>query len=435
VKHAERFASRLATSLTLIGVAIGLGNVWRFPYMMGRYGGSAFLLLYVAVVVLFAIPMLCAEFALGRATREGQVGAYRASLGRRTGSALGGLLALAVLVMDSYYLVVVGNVTYTTWFAAASGFHPDQLPRYQAGLADGTLQYFFAFGVLALGTWTLVRGVNRGIEAASRVLVPLFGLIVLYMIGYVMTLPGIGARIVAFLQPDFSLIGVREVFAAVGHAFFSNSVGGTFMVVYGNYVANEVSLPAAANHTALSDTFTSLMAAMFVVPAILYFGLDMAQGPGLIFSTFPKLFDLMPGGRWVGAWFLLAFDLMGFLSAMAALEVCVSALRDITGIARTPAVLVVGALEAVLIWPCAHSSDLVATLDLFLGSGTQIFGAIVAAVALTYGLGRATTLGQIFGGRDTWWTGALFLWLRFILPGVLFVLLVLYVIDSVKGGA
>jgi NSS family neurotransmitter:Na+ symporter len=428
----ERFAGRLATSLTLIGVAIGLGNVWRFPYMMGRYGGSAFLLIYVLVVFAFAIPMLTAEFALGRATRKGQIEAYRSALGRRTGAVLGSILALSILIMNAYYMVVIGNVAYTAWFDAASGFGAEQLPRFEAGLGAGGLQFAWALAVLALAAWVLILGVNKGIEAASRWCVPLFGLLVLYLIGYVFTLDGIGARIVQFLQPDFSLIGAREVFAAVGQAFFSTSVGGTFMVVYGNYFGDDVRLPAAATHTAVSDTAASLMAALFIVPTILYFGLDMAQGPSLIFATFPKLFALMPGGRAVGALFLFAFDLMAFLSAVAALEVCTSALRDLSGdrIGRTGATLIVAAAEVLLMWPCAHSTALIGLLDLWVGSGMQIFGAIVAAVALTFGLGRSVAIGQIFGGRTTRWTAAYFLWLRWIVPGVLLVILALYVIDS-----
>ena len=432
--RAERFASRLSTWLALIGVAIGLGNVWRFPYMMGRHGGSAFLLMYLALALLFAIPLLSAEFALGRATRKGPIDAYRGVLGFRTGSVLGFVLAFSILVANSYYMVVIGNVAWTTWFGLAHGFGAGQMPRYEAGLANGHLQYAYALGVLLAGAWIVIAGVNRGIEAASRWCVPFFGLIVLYLVGYVFTLDGIGARIAAFLAPDFGAIGIRDVFAALGQAFFSVSVGGTFMVVYGNYLKDDAHLPSTAVSTALGDTAAALLAALFTVPTILYFGLDMAQGPGLIFSTFPRLFALMPAGAMVGALFLLAFNLMAFLSAVAALEVCVSGLRDLSRdrIGRTGATLVIAALEVVLMWPSAHTPALIGTLDLIFGSGMQIFGALVAVVALMYGLGRATALEQIFAGRDTPWARAYLFWLRYAVPGVLFVILALYLIDSVR---
>lgn len=433
----ERFLGRTGTLLTLVGVAIGLGDVWRFPYMMGAHGGSAFLLIYLVLVALFAVPMLSAEFALGRALRRGLLDTYRVALGRRAGSTLGLLLALALLVANSYYMVVIGNIAYTTVFGATAGFSDANAARFAAGFQAGNLQYAYALAVLAAGSVVLIRGVNRGIEGASRLCVPFFGLVMLYLVGYVFTLDGIGPRMATFLTPDFSAIGIRDVFAALGQACFSLSVGGTFMVVYGNYLEDDADLTRTAVVTAVGDTSASLIAALFIVPSVLYFGLDMAQGPGLIFSTFPKLFALMPGGRVVGSLFLLAFTLMAFLSAVAALEVCASALRDFSGdrLGRTGATLVVAGLEVVLMWPSAHTPVLIGTLDLIFGSGMQIFGAVVALVALTWGLGAPTTLAQICGGRTTRWSRAYYHWLRWVVPGALLVILGLYVIDSVRGGS
>ena len=256
----ERFASRTSTWLALVGVAIGLGNVWRFPYMMGRHGGSAFLLLYLSLILLFAIPLLSAEFALGRATRKGVVDTYRSALGRRTGSLLGLVLAGSILIADSYYMVVIGNIAYTGWFGATVGFGSANGPLLEAGLGNGHLQYAFALGVLVAGSAVLIGGVNRGIEFASRACVPLFGLVVLLLIGYVLSLPGIGARVAEFLAPDFSAIGIDDVFAALGQAFFSVGVGGTFMVVYGNYLKDDARLPSMAVATALGDTAAALAA-------------------------------------------------------------------------------------------------------------------------------------------------------------------------------
>jgi neurotransmitter:Na+ symporter, NSS family len=429
--RSERFASRLSTWLALVGVAVGLGNVWRFPYMMGSHGGSAFLFLYLALILLFAIPLLSAEFALGRATRKGIVDTYRTALGRRTGSVLGLILAVSILIADSYYMVVIGNISYTAWFGATVGFGKSVAAPFEAGLGNGDLQYAFAAGVLIAASAVLIGGVNRGIEMASRVCVPFFGLVVLLLIGYVLTLPGIGARMSEFLAPDFSAIGIDDVFAALGQAFFSVGVGGTFMVVYGNYLKDDARLPAMAVATALGDTTAALMAALFIIPAILYFGLDMAQGPGLIFSTFPRLFELMPSGRLIGSLFLFAFTLMAFLSAIAGLEVCVSALRDLSRdrVGRRTAVLIVGMLEAALMWPSAHTPSLIGTLDLIFGSGMQVFGAFVAVVALVFCLGRGVALAQIFEGRDSAWSRAYLFWLRWIVPGALILVLSLYVID------
>jgi len=421
----------------MLGVAIGLGNVWRFPYMMGAYGGSAFLLLYIGLTLLFAYPVLVAEYALGRRSRSGVLDTYRATLGRPAGTALGLLLIVSILVADSYYTVVIGNIVYTTWFSAAHGFSEAAIPAYQARLADGDLQFACSIAVLAAGSFVMWRGVNRGIERVSRWFVPTFGAIVLYLVGYAFSLEGSMTRVATFLAPNFSAIGIREVFAALGHAFFSLSVGGTFMVVYGNFLADDDDLPATALVTAFGDLGSALLAALFLVPTILYFGVDMASGPSLIFNSLPRLFAVMPAGRLLGTVFLLALVLMGFLSAIAGLEVGISGIYDLTRgrIDRPRATLIVALLEGALIWPSAHAPSLVATLDLVFGSGMQIFGAIVAVIALTWGLGTETTFVQIFGARRSALIRASVWWLRWVVPAVLLIILALYVADSVgKGG-
>jgi neurotransmitter:Na+ symporter, NSS family len=434
MQRAERFSGRVSTWLAMLGVAIGLGNVWRFPYMMGAYGGSAFLLLYIGLTLFFAIPVLVAEYALGRHSRSGVLDTYRATLGARSGTVLGLLLIVSILVADSYYTVVIGNIVYTTWFSVVHGFSDASFPAYQARLGDGDVQFVCAIAVLAAGSFVMWRGVNRGIERTSRWFVPTFGVIVLYLVGYAFSLEGSMSRVATFLAPNFSAIGIREVFAALGHAFFSLSVGGTFMVVYGNFLADDTDLPATALITALGDLGSALLAALFLVPTILYFGVDMASGPSLIFNSLPRLFALMPAGRLLGTLFLSALILMGFLSAIAGLEVGISGICDLSRgrIGRTQATLLVAFLEGTLMWPSAHAPSLVATLDLVFGSGMQIFGAIVAVIALTWGLGSEKALSQIFGARRSRlmrWSVA---WLRWVVPAVLLVILVLYVADSLS---
>jgi NSS family neurotransmitter:Na+ symporter len=436
MQRAERFSGRIGTWLAMLGVAIGLGNVWRFPYMMGAYGGSAFLLLYIGLTLFFAIPVLVAEYALGRQIRSGVLDTYRATLGGRIGTALGLVLIVSIVVADSYYSVVIGNIVYTTWFSAAHGFSEATILAYREGLGDGDVQFGCSLLVLTAGSFVMWRGVNRGIERTSRWFVPTFGVIVLYLVGYAFSLQGSMTRVAVFLAPNFSAIGIREVFAALGHAFFSLSVGGTFMVVYGNFLSDDDRLPVTALITAFGDLGSALLAALFLVPTILYFGVDMASGPGLIFDSLPRLFALMPAGRLLGTLFLSALVMAGFLSAIAGLEVGISGIQDLSRgrIGRTRAVLIVALLEAVLIWPSAHRPSLVATLDLVFGSGMQVFGAIVALVALTWGLGTETTLVQIFGERRSGPIRWSVWWLRWVVPGVLLVILGLYVADAMGTG-
>lgn len=431
---APRFRSRLTTLLTMAGVAIGLGNVWRFPYMMGQNGGSAFLVLYLAMVALFAVPALCAEWGLGRHTRTGTMGAFSRAFGTRFGLGFGGLLVFGILVADSYYMVVVGNILFSAAFSVTTGFEPENLSSFARTLADARLQYGAALVVLAGALWVIHRGLRRGIEAVSRLFVPFFGAVMIYLVVQTLMLEGALPRLAEFLAPDFARIGPRELFAALGQACFSVGIGGTFMVIYGSYLDEREPILPGAMATGATDTVAALLAGLFIVPAVLAFGLDMAAGPRLIFHTLPELFATMPFGRVSGSLFLLALTFMAFLSAVAGLVVCLNGLEHLTG-GRVPTgklLLGLGAMEALLILPSAAWPRLIGHLDLVFGSGMQIFGAMLAVVAVAWSIGPAALRRDVPEPpqRNYRW---LAFWLRWVVPPAFSVVLILYVYDSVMS--
>ena len=426
----EQFSSRLTTVLTMVGVAVGLGNVWRFPYMMGQHGGSAFLVLYLGFVAVFAVPAVTAEWALGRHTRRGPMGAFEQALGPR-GRWIGYLLVATVLIANSYYLVIVANVAYSAGFGLVRGFTPDVLPNFAAGLASGPVQV--AIGLLIAGAAALVlgRGLVGGIERMSKLFVPLFGAVMVVLIILVLRLPGAPAALSAYMAPDFSQLTATSVFAALGQAFFSLSLGGTFYLIYGSYLRDGQRIPRAAVATGLGDAGAAVLAALFVVPAVLALGGDMQAGPLLIFETLPAAFGELPAGRWMGTAFLLGLWMMAFLSSLAAFQVGVAALTDRFGWRRGRAsVVVVGAVAALMV-PWALEPGLIGTLDLVFGSGMQVVGSGLTIAALLWGCGRLVAAEQIFAGRQDGWRGSYLWWLRWAVPAVLVVVLVLYVVDSV----
>lgn len=425
----ELFSSRLTTVLTMIGVAVGLGNVWRFPYMMGQYGGSAFLLVYLLFVVLFAMPAVTAEWSLGRYTRHGPLGAFVAAFGPG-GKWVGYLLLTTVLVANSYYVVVVANVAYTGGFAIFSGFSAGTMDRFNDGLGNGALQTGIALLVITLAVWVLWRGLVNGIERISKLFVPVFGVVIVTLIVMAMRLPGAPAALRGFLSPDFSQLTATSVFAAMGQAFFSLSLGGTFYLIYGSYLRDDERIPAAAAGTAAGDVGAALLAASFIVPATLALGIDMKSGPLLIFETLPQMFAAIPAGRFVGAAFLIALWMMAFLSSLAAFQVIVGALTDSFGLSRGKAALIVGGLDALLMVPSAFNPSIIGTLDLVFGSGMQVLGSGLTIVALFWGCGRLVAATQIFGGDTSGWRGAYLTWLKWAVPGALAVILVLYVLDA-----
>jgi len=418
--------------LTMIGLAVGLGNVWRFPYMMGSYGGSAFLLIYLAFTLLLAAPALSAEWALGRATRAGPPDVYRQVFGNRFGWLLGGLLLVTVLVADSYYLVVIGQILITAVWSMGPGFGDSRIAAFQATLGNGALQFGVAAGLLVLSLWIIDRGVRHGIEATSRWIVPGFVVVMVYLIGVALNLPGAGTALAGFLRPDFGALNAGDVFAALGQAFFSLGLGGTFHVVYGSYLGRGTPVVGNASLAALGDISAALLASLFIVPVALVFALDLAQGPSLIFDTLPRLFAQLPGGGWPGGLFLLALTAVALLSNIAALEVARAALaRRWPGHRRRIIAGLLG-IELLLIAPVAFDNNLIGILDLVFGSGMQLAGGLAAVVALGWGLGRTRAAAALFGESSPAWGGLYTQWLRWVVPLVLLAILVAWLIGQLR---
>jgi NSS family neurotransmitter:Na+ symporter len=429
MKARELFSSRFATILTMIGVAVGLGNVWRFPYMMGQHGGSAFLVVYLVFVLVFAIPAVTAEWSLGRFTRHGPLGAMEQAFGP-FGRWIGYLLVSTVLVANSYYVVIVGNVAFSAAFAMFSGFTPETIPLYTTRLGNGAIQAAVALLMIAMAMWVIHRGVTNGIERASKLFVPFFGIMIITLIVMALRLPGAVSHLRAFLAPDFSALTPTSLFAALGQAFFSLSLGGTFYLIYGSYLREDENIPQAAIATGIGDAGAALLAALFIVPTVLALGLNMRAGPLLIFETLPRMFAEIPAGRFIGVAFLIGLWMMAFLSTVAAFQVIVAALTDSFAFSLTKAVLIVGGTEAVLMLPSALHPGIIATLDLIFGSGMQMLGSALAIIALLWGCDKAVAATQIFGGRTDGFRRLYLLWLRWVVPATLGVMLILYVADS-----
>jgi len=425
----ELFSSRFATILTMVGVAVGLGNVWRFPYMMGQYGGSAFLVVYLVFVLVFAIPAVTAEWSLGRYTRHGPLGAMQHAFGP-FGRWIGYLLVLTVLIANSYYVVIVGNVAFSAAFAVITGFTPETIPLYNSNLDNGALQAVVSLLVIVAAIWVIHRGIAKGIERISKLFVPLFGIMIITLIVMALRLPGATTALKAFLAPDFSQLTPTSLFAALGQAFFSLSLGGTFYLIYGSYLRDDEDIPKTAIATGIGDASAALLASLFIVPTVLALGLNMQAGPLLIFETLPRMFSEIPAGRFIGTAFLIGLWMMAFLSTVAAFQVIVAALTDSFNLSLTKAALLVGCVEAVLMLPSALNPDIIGTLDLVFGSGMQMLGSCLAIVALFWGCDKAVAATQIFGGKPRGIRHLYLLWLRWVVPATLGVMLVLYIADS-----
>ena len=350
-KSGGKFTSSLGFVLAAVGSAVGMGNIWLFPYRVGQYGGGAFLIPYFIFVALFSYVGLSGEFALGRLTGTGAMGSLdyvMKSRGKKGGKILGIIPLLGVLGIAIGYSVVVGWVL-----------------RYTAGSVTGSIlagdsQSFFDALAVNFGSvpWHLIAvvftvvilifGVASGIEKLSKFMMPAFFILFLIIAVRVAFLPGAAEGYLYLLRPDWSYLLKPETWVmAMGQAFFSLSINGAGMLIYGSYMKKEESILRHAGMTALLDTLAALLAGFAIIPAVFAFGIDPTSGPSLMFVTLPQVFAQMPGGQIFALLFFVSVFFAGITSLMNMLEACGEALSSTVKLSRRAATLIVGVVTFV----------------------------------------------------------------------------------------
>lgn len=347
-----QWTSRRGLILAALGAAIGIGNIWRFSYVMGENGGGAFLLIYVGAVLLIGVPMLLGELALGRAARREAVSAF-ASLGRGFAWRAVGLPGVgASFVILTYYSVISG------WALKYFAGYAVPIDPVQPGEAQAHFQAFTASTAtplvchalaLALATAIVAFGIERGIERACKVLMPLLAAIVVLLAVHSLTLPGSERGLAYLFAPDWSAFARPQVYlAALGQAFFSLGLAMGVLVTYGSYIPHSQRLPGAALAIALGDTFFALLAAVVIFPAVFSFGMSPDQGPGLAFVVLPAIFARMATGHVIGFAFFGLLVIAALTSMVALIEVCVAFATERLGLKRSRAIALIVAVAFLL---------------------------------------------------------------------------------------
>jgi NSS family neurotransmitter:Na+ symporter len=432
----ESFATRLGLLASMIGVAVGLGNVWRFPYMVGKFGGASFVLIYVLAVILLGIPALIAEWSLGANTRRGPVGAF-ARAGLPCGRHAGWFFFFIVTAATAYYTNAVGWVLYyavgelaraigLSWAEAAV------LPPQTGFDARALILQLVCTSLVILGCVLVLRkGIRAGIERVSKVVMPVLLVILVILIVRSVTLPGAAAGIEWYiLKVDFAALTPQVVIAALGQAFFSLSLGGTFMVVYGSYLGSQVGLGRNAVWTATGDLIAGLLAGLAIMPAVFAFGLTPESGPGLLFFTLPSAFAEIPGGWIFGLLFFTGLLGAAFLSDVAAFEVLVAGITDNTRTRRKAAIWLMAGIVLVLAVPPMINMRIFVPWDLTFGSGMQTLGSLLAVIAFAWFLHRRPARPEDAASGPGRW---LLLWLRFVVPGAILTIGIWWLLDEVLG--
>ncbi|HOC19141.1 MAG TPA: sodium-dependent transporter, partial [Vicinamibacterales bacterium] len=347
------FSSRVGFILAGAGSAIGLGAVWRFPYMTGANGGAVFVLVFLACCFLIGVPVMIAEITLGRHTERNPVGTFNLLHGGRLWKAVGALCVLSGFMIFSWYSVIAGWVLGYLWEAVRGTFSTahtaDEVGRFFAAyVSDAPTVLFLHFLVIAATSGIVLQGIKGGIERLSKWLMPvLFVLLILLAIRSV-TLPGAGAGLEFYLRPDFSKVNARMLLAAMGQALFSLSIGMGTMLTYGSYLAKREDIPAAAMWITFFEVLISIIAGFAVLPAVSAMGQSFTEGPRLIFVVLPSIFAMMPGGYLFGVGFYVLVIIAVLTSTVSILEVPVAYFVDERGWSRRAATLFVSGVAFVL---------------------------------------------------------------------------------------
>ncbi|MBE6597773.1 MAG: sodium-dependent transporter [Ruminococcaceae bacterium] len=330
-KKRSSFTGKLGFVLAAAGSAVGLGNIWRFPYLAAQYGGGVFLLVYILLAVTFGFAMMAAEIAIGRKTGLSAIGAFE-KLNKKF-SFVGYLGALVPALILPYYSVIGGWVTkyfvvYITGDSAEAA-----KDGYFNSFISGTASPIFWFSIfIAITALIVLLGVEKGIEKLSKIMMPILILLSLVVAVYVCLTPGAGAGIAYYLKPDFSHFSIMTVVAAMGQMFYSMSIAMGIMITYGSYMKKEVSIESSVHQIEIFDTGIAFLAGLMIIPAVFAFSggdpASLGAGPGLMFITLPKVFDSMTGGAIIGALFFLLVFFAALTSSISLMETVVSILQD-----------------------------------------------------------------------------------------------------------
>ena len=349
------FTGGLGFILAAAGSAVGLGNLWRFPYLAAQYGGGIFLLVYLILVVTFGFSLLILEIAIGRKTKKSSILAYK-DLHKKFGF-LGYLAAVVPVIILPYYCVIGGWVMkYVGVFALGDNIEAAN-DTYFGNFIGGTWWPLVLF-IVFLGITSIVVGfgVEKGVEGVSKVLMPVLLVLTIGISIYVATLPGVGEGIKYYLLPDFSKFSIKTLCAAMGQLFYSMSIAMGIMVSYGSYVKKEIDLNKAVNHIEIFDTSVAFLSGFMIVPAVYVFSGEAGLktgGAGLMFETLPKVFEQMPLGRIIGLVFFVLVLLAALTSSISIMEAIASIVMDKFKISRFKAVLSIFAVSVILGIPSA----------------------------------------------------------------------------------
>ncbi|MBQ8174177.1 MAG: sodium-dependent transporter [Clostridia bacterium] len=438
------FSGKIGFVLAAAGSAVGLGNIWRFPYLAAKYGGGIFLLVYIILSVTFGFSLMIAEIAIGRKTGISPVGAF-GKLNKRF-TFIGYLAAIVPALILPYYSVIGGWVTkYFVTYLTGGGTAAAQDGYFNSFIAQPLepIGWFFLF--IAATALIVLLGVDKGIEKVSRVMMPILVILTLFVAIYSACMPGAWEGVLYYITPDFSKFSLTTVVAAMGQLFYSMSLAMGIMITYGSYMKKDVNLETSVHQIEIFDTGIAFLAGLMVIPSVFVFSggtaESLGQGPGLMFVTLPKVFDSMLGGNVIGAVFFLLVLFAALTSSISLMETVVSVISDKLHWGRRASCLTVFLVSLVLGIPSSLGNglwksfaplgmDILTFFDFFTNSLLMPIVALLTCIFVGYIIKTPTLEGEVelsapFRGKKLFRVV-----IRYVAPVCILLILVSSVLDA-----
>ncbi|MBO6067830.1 MAG: sodium-dependent transporter [Bacteroidales bacterium] len=385
----DTFASSLGILLAMTGSAVGLGNLWRFPYLVGENGGAAFILVYLLFVVFICLPIMMCEFILGRRSQANAFGAFKKLAPGTPWKHVGMLSVLAAAFILSFYSVVGGwSIKYLVMACGLKFTSPEGIlseTMFNSFVTSTWPPIIYTLIFLACSGIIIVAGVKNGIEKFTKSLMPVLFVLMVILAVRSMTLPGSGEGVRYLFKPDFSKFTAASGIAALGQAFFSLSLGCGTILTYASYVSRSENIVKCSAQTTLLDTLFALIAGCAIMPAVFAYGISPGQGPGLVFVTLPAIFSELPAGGFAAIIFFVSLFLAALTSAISLLEVVIAFLIEECKLRRPTAVAVSMSVFVVLAVLCSLSQGVLSHVKIFSLNIFDLFDYVSANVLMTFG--------------------------------------------------
>ena len=393
------FKSTVGFVLACVGSAVGMGNIWMFPYRLGQYGGAAFLIPYLIFIALFGLVGLSAEFALGRMAKTGTLGAYAYCWKNKFGKYIGWLPLLGSLGIAIGYSVILGWVFRSIQGVLTNELLTNDIPAFFTNMTQSFSNVPCHFLVLFVTCLLLFTSATNAIEKVNKVLMPAFFILFIILAIRVSLFNGAIEGYKFLFVPKWEYLLNKETWImAMGQAFFSLSITGSGMIVYGAYLKDDVDIPKASMQTAIFDTIAAMLAALAIMPAVFSFGIDPVSGPSLMFLTLPEVFKQMPLGNFFALFFFISVAFAGITSLINMLEAVCESWQNRFHISRKKAVLLCGIITFI-ISVCIENGDIVAKWMDVVTIYIIPFAALLGAITIYYILGWNALKQELDKGR------------------------------------